>query len=107
LKGILAMLARRLLVDWSVGSLEVALLELLSLPDEVLKQVAIVLRESEQLRLLNDVSQISDELPALRRELLGRLSESVGSKDAVECNVYLRILRQIVSVILSAVCING
>ena len=47
-----------------------ASLDVLSLPDEVLKQVALVLGEKENLGLLDNFAEISDELLAISRKLV-------------------------------------
>lgn len=65
------MLARGVLVDWRVGKRSITAVDLLSLPDEVLEKVALVLGEQKDLGLLNDLLQIADKLLALSRELLG------------------------------------
>ena len=64
------MLLSGVLVDWSVWRVEVALLELLRLPDEVLQKIAVVLGQNKKFRFLDDVAKICNELVALRRELL-------------------------------------
>lgn len=69
------MLLRGLLVDRRTWGLRVAAGDLLGLPNEVLDEVALVLREKEDLRLLDDDAKILNELVTLRRELLRRLGQ--------------------------------
>jgi hypothetical protein len=59
------------LVDRRVGKRGIAATDLLSLPDEVLEEVALVLCEQENLGLLNDLLQVTDKRLSLRRKLLG------------------------------------
>lgn len=65
------MLLGSLLVDWSVRGGCVATADLLSLPDEILKELALVLGEKKDLGLLDDIRKISDENLALTGEVLG------------------------------------
>lgn len=67
LQGLVAMLPSVFLANWGVdlSALSIATRDLLGLPDEVLDQVAIVLGQKENLGLLNDFAQISNELLAL------------------------------------------
>jgi hypothetical protein len=69
-KSLVTMLARGILVDWRVGKCSIAAVDLLSLPDEVLEKVALVLGEQKDLGLLDDLLQVADKLLAFSRELL-------------------------------------
>ena len=69
-EGLVAMLLGRVLIHGSIGCGCICTSDLLSLPDEVLKKVAIVLGQQQKLGLLNYVAQVSDKLLALGRELL-------------------------------------
>lgn len=64
------MLPRGVLVDGSVGGLRITTVDLLGLPDKVLEQVAVVLGEDKELGGFNNISQITDELLAIGRQLL-------------------------------------
>ena len=85
------MLLGSLLVKWSIWSGSVAAGELLSLPDKVLKKVALVLGKHQDLGLLNDAAKISDELLTLNRELLRRTRKSLGSQKTVQGDVNLLV----------------
>lgn len=58
------------LVYRCVGSLSVTTANLLSLPDEILEKVAIVLGEEENFSSLNDFLQVTNELLTIRGQLL-------------------------------------
>lgn len=64
------MLPCSVLVYRCVGSLGVTTANLLSLPDEILEEVAIVLGEEENFSSLNDFLQVTNELLAIRGQLL-------------------------------------
>ena len=64
------MLLRSFLVDGHTGLCRVTTADLLCLPDEVLEKIALVLREKKDLSLLDNISQITNELLAFWRELL-------------------------------------
>lgn len=72
LKSLVAVLLGSVLINWSVWSGGVATADLLSLPDEVLEEIALVLGEQQNLGLLNDTAQVSNELLAFLRKPLGR-----------------------------------
>ena len=59
-----------ILADGRIGGVDSLGVELGSLPDEVLDQVALVLGEEQELGLLDDLAHISDEALALVRELV-------------------------------------
>ena len=69
-EGLVTVLLGGLLVNWSIWGGSVAAGELLGLPDEVLKEVTLVLGEHQDLGLLDDAAEISDKLLTLSRELL-------------------------------------
>lgn len=71
-KGLVAVLLRGLLVYWCLRGLGISTGHLLSLPDEVLEEVALVLGEQQGLRLLNDILDVSNEALAFGGQLLGR-----------------------------------
>jgi hypothetical protein len=63
-------LAGSVLVDRCVGERGIAAIDLLSLPDEVLEKVALVLGEQENLCLLDDLLQVTNKRLAFGRKLL-------------------------------------
>lgn len=67
------MLLRGALVDWGARTLGATAPHVLSLPDEVLEQIALVLDQSEHFSLLDDISEICHEFLAFGRELGGWL----------------------------------
>lgn len=64
------MLLRSFPVDWRTRLCRVTTANLLCLPDEVLEEIVLVLREKKDLSLLDNISQITNELLAFWRELL-------------------------------------
>ena len=64
------MLLCSFLVDGHTGLCRVTTADLLCLPDEVLEEIALVLREKKDLSFLDNFSQITNELLAFWRELL-------------------------------------
>lgn len=58
LQCFIAMLLCSLLIEWSIWCSGIARADILCLPDEVLKQIAFVLGEEEDLGLLNNVAEI-------------------------------------------------
>lgn len=64
------MLFRSFLVDGHTRLCRVTTANLLCFPDEVLEEIALVLREKKDLSLLDNISQITNELLAFWRELL-------------------------------------
>ena len=64
------MLLRSFLVDGRTRLCRVTTANLLCLPDEVLEEIALVLREKKDLGFLDNISQITNELLAFWRELL-------------------------------------
>lgn len=65
LKRLLSMLLRGLPIDRCLWGLRIAASDLLSLPDEVLEEIALVLREEKDLRLLDYIAEVSNKLAAL------------------------------------------
>jgi len=66
--------------------------QVLGLPDEVLKEVALVLGKDQVLGLLNDIAQIGNKLLTIGGQLLGRRSQRCLSKGAVQGNIDLLVL---------------
>lgn len=75
LNSLAAMLLRRRLVDGRVGKRCVASGDLLSLPDEVLEEIAFVLRQEEHLGLLDHDAEILDEVLAFAGQLARRRAQ--------------------------------
>lgn len=71
-KGLVTVLLGSVLINWSIWRGGVATTDLLSLPDEVLKKVPLVLGEHQDLGFLDDAAQVSNELLAFCGKLLGR-----------------------------------
>lgn len=71
LEGLVAVLLGCLLVYWRTHGVGIAGADVLSLPDKLLEQVALVLGEKQQLGLLDDSTQIAHQLLAVGRQLLG------------------------------------
>ena len=83
LQSLVGLLLGTLLVNGNIGLLCGTTADLLGLPDEILKQVALVLCENENLGRLNDVLDVASNLLTLGRKFLRRGSEHLGFKRAV------------------------
>lgn len=70
LQGLVRILLARLLGHGHIGGLHMTGADLLSLPDEVLQQLTLVLGEEQQLSLFDDVAQVLDQDLALARKLI-------------------------------------
>jgi hypothetical protein len=70
IEGLVTMLLSSVFVDRSVRGAGIGAGDLLSLPNEVLKEVALILGQEQKLGLLNDLAQVTNELLTLCRELL-------------------------------------
>jgi hypothetical protein len=66
---LVAVLLCGLTVNGSVGSASAATGNALALPDEILNEVVLVLAEQELLGFLDDIPQVSNEIPTLVGEL--------------------------------------
>ena len=64
----------------------------LRLPNEVLKQIAAVLGEEHNLRLLDDITAVGNKLLAVRRELFGRLAQWTPLQRRVHRDIDLLVL---------------
>jgi hypothetical protein len=91
LESLLAMLLGSLLVERSVDVGRVGGADLLCLPDEVLEEITVVLGEKEELGLLNDVLEVSDELLAVGGQLLVGLVEVLPFERRVQRDVDLLV----------------
>jgi len=92
-KRLVAMLLGSVLVNWCARESGIATSDLLSLPDEILQEISIVLHQKESLGFLNHITEISDKESALLRELRRWVGECSGGESGVERNVDLSILR--------------
>ena len=63
------MLLRSALIDWGAREFSIAGAHLFSLPYEILEQVALVLNQSKDLCLLDNIAQIGNKFLAFTREL--------------------------------------
>ena len=81
-----------LLADRSVGGGNGLGVELAGLPNEVLQQIAIVLRQEQILGLFYDFIDVGNKAAALGRELLGRIGESLRFEEAVQSDIDLVVL---------------
>jgi len=97
LKSLVAVLLGSLLANRGIDSASVTAGNLLSLPNEVLDHIAMVLREKEDLGLLNDLAEIGNEFLTFGRELLRRSSEGGFRENTVESNIDLLVLWAIIS----------
>jgi hypothetical protein len=70
IEGLVPVLLGRRLIDGSIGERRVAAFDPLTLPDEVLEEIALILRQKQKLRFLNDVTEISNQLLALSGKFL-------------------------------------
>jgi len=86
------MLLRGVLINRCTWQRSIPSLNLLCLPDEILEQVALVLRKEEVFGLLDNVAGISNQTFALGGESCVGTGESLGGKEAVERDVDLLIL---------------
>ena len=92
IQSLIAMLLGSILINWRTRKRGVCSADLLRLPDEVLEKIAFVLCEEEVFRLLDDVTEISDQSLSFARKLVGWFRESLRFHEAIESNVDLLIL---------------
>lgn len=92
LKSLVAVLLSSLLVNGGIGLLRIARADLLSLPDEVLNEVALVLGEKQELGLLNDLLEVTGELLALSGELLAGRCQALPVVGSVQRDINLLVL---------------
>lgn len=95
LNSVAAILFGGLLVDGSIRSLRFHGAQTLSLPDELLKQVAIILGEDQFAGLVDDFAKIPDQLLTFFREVLGGRGEGLGLEGAVQGDVALLVRGQL------------
>jgi hypothetical protein len=92
LERLLAVLLSSVLVEWCRDTLRVDLTKVLGLPDEVLEEITLVLGEDQKLGLLNDISEIGDQLLTVLRQLGVGLLEAVPLECAVHGDIDLLVL---------------
>ena len=93
LQSLIAVLLRSLLVNGSIGKSGISAIDLLRLPDEVLKEIALVLGQEKVFGLFDDVTEICHKILTFGREFLGRAGECSGFQEAVKSYVNLLVLQ--------------
>lgn len=91
---LVAVLLGGLLVYWGIGRIDSLGIELCSLPDEVLEQVALILGQQQLLGLGDNFAEIFHESLALGRELVSGGGQGLGGQEAVESNIDLIVLAE-------------
>lgn len=86
------MLLCGLLVHRGIGCGDSVWVELCGLPNEVLKQIALILGQQEVLGLGHNLAEILHESLALGGELVGGAGEGLGGQEAVQSDIDLVIL---------------
>lgn len=71
LRSLVSILLSSVPVDWSTWNTSVSAIDVLSLPCEVLKKVALVLCEKEHLSLLDNIAEVVNQLLTLNGKLFG------------------------------------
>lgn len=71
----------------------ISAIDLLGLPDEVLKEVAAVLSQEKVFCLLDDITELGDQGLTFRGQLLRWRSDAPGLQEAIESDVDLLVLR--------------
>ena len=95
---LLTLLLRGLLLDGQIWLLGVAAANGLRLPDEVLKQVALILGEKQDLRLFDDIAQVGNKHSAFFGQILRGLAERAPLQGGVHCHIDLLVLRCLLDV---------
>ena len=88
------MLLGRLLVDRSTRLSSITATNLLTMPDEVLQQIVLVLGKEQDLGLLDRGTDVRHEMLTLARQLVGRIGQEAMSEEAVEGHIDLLVLRR-------------
>ena len=92
LQSLVAVLLGGLLVHGGIGCANSLGIELCSLPDEVLEQIALVLGQQEVLGLGDDFAEVFYKGLALGGQLVCGRREGLGCQEAVQSNIDLGIL---------------
>lgn len=91
IEGFITVLLGFFLANRGIGRLEIAASYTSALIDEVLNEVAFIFGEQKQLGLLDDVSQVDNEVTALLRKLWRRLSQRLGVEGTVHSHIDLLV----------------
>ena len=95
LDSVVTVLLGTILVNRCIRPLRLNIAQTLSLPDELLEQVTIVLAENQLASLVNDHTEVPDQLLTFFREVLGGGREGLGLKGAVQSDVALLVRGQL------------
>jgi len=93
LQSLIAVLLRSLLVNRSIRKSGISTINLLWLPDEVLKKITLVLGQEKIFSLFDDVTEICHKVLTFGRKFLGRAGECSGFQEAVKSYVNLLVLQ--------------
>jgi hypothetical protein len=88
----IALLLGNILLHWRGWELGVLDVDLFGVPNELLQEISLILREKQELGLLHNVSEVSHKLLAFCRELLRRSAQFTRFQRAVQRNVDLLVL---------------
>ncbi len=91
IKSLVAMLLRRVFVDWRAWHTCAAAINVLCLPRKVLEQVVGILGEEKVLCLLDDIAEILHQSLAFCRELLRWVGHELLVDERVEGDIDLRV----------------
>lgn len=97
LESLVAVLLSGSLVNRGVGLGGIARANLLSLPNEVLNEVALVLGQEQELGLLDNLLEVCGELLTLGGELLARRCETLPVVGSVHRHINLLVLRWVLA----------
>lgn len=89
--GLVTILPSAVLIDGGTRLLCLHRAEMLSLPDEVLKQLAFVLTHDQLSSLVNDIPKVLDQCLTFLGQLPGRRRESIGLKGTVQRDIALLV----------------
>lgn len=95
LHGVVTVLLGTVFVNRCIGPLRFNIAQTLSLPDELLEQVAIVLAEDQLASLVNDLTEVPNQLLTFFREVFGRGREGLRLEGAVQSDVALLVRGQL------------
>jgi hypothetical protein len=94
LQSLIAVLLRSLLVNGSIGKSSISTIDLLRLPNEVLKEITLVLGQEKVFSLFNDITEICHKILTFGRKFLGRAGECSGFQEAIKSYVNLLVLQK-------------
>lgn len=78
LQSLIAVLPRSLFINRCIGKSGISAIDLLWLPDEVLKKITLVFGQEKIFSLFDDVTEICYKILAFSRKFLGRAGECSG-----------------------------